>query len=296
MAKPPTGKAPMKPPLFAYRDPETLEEVLSLLEEHGSDASLLAGGQSLLPLLNLRLARPEVIIDLRRVAGLDGVEVDAQGVRLGAMVRARAVERSLRIREVAPALSDAVACIAHPQIRSRTTIGGNIAHADPSSELPGVMAAFEGRVELTSAKGSRWVPWSEYFITVFTTAREPEEFVTRVDFPLEAGMTYSFREIARRPGDYPLAAVCCGLAWDGDVISRARVAAVAVADRPVRLPDVEEALMGRSAKDPSVVREVRAIAAESTPAHDDGHGSARYRRSIVGTLLADIMSAQVVAA
>lgn len=286
----------MKPPLFSYRDPRSLEEVLSLLAEHGLDASVLAGGQSLLPLLNLRLARPEVLVDINRVPGLDGVEIAADAVRFGALARVRSVEHSAAVREAAPALADAVACIAHPQIRARTTIGGNIAHADPSSELPGVLAAFDGRVELTSANGSRWVSWSDFFLTVFTTSREPEELLTRVEFPIAPGMAHSFREIARRPGDYPLAGVCVGLKVNGGAITEARVAAVAVADRPVRLAQVEALLVGGSPSDPALVREARAVAAASTPASDDAHGSARFRQGLVGSLVADALSEWRVAA
>lgn len=286
----------MKPPLFSYFDPRSVEEAVNLLAEYGSDAALLAGGQSLMPLLNLRLARPEVVIDINRIPGLDGIEVTDSGVKLGSLARMRAVERAPEVRSAAPALTEAVACVAHPQIRARTTVGGNIAHADPSSELPGVLAAFDGRVELTSRQGSRWMSWSDFFVTVFTTAREPEEMVTRVEFPRSPGFAYSFREIARRPGDYPLAGVCIGLHIENDAIIDARVAVVAVADRPVRLGDVEDALAGCSPHDAKVQQEVRALAESSTPASDDAHGSARFRRGLIGTLIADALADWEVAA
>jgi len=271
----------MKPPVFEYRDPTSLAETLSLLAEHGADASILAGGQSLIPLLNLRLARPEVVIDINRVPGLDSVDVGVDRVRIGALARVRRLERDADIRRAAPALSDAFGNIAHPQIRSRTTIGGNLAHADPSSELPGVLAAFDGAVELTSTRGVRLVPWQDFFETVFTTSREPDELLTAVDFPTPPGGRFAFNEIARRPGDYPLAGVCVGVLADGSM----RISVIAVADRPVRLPQTEAAAHGSDLGSAAVRREIaRGAAAEVDPI-DDAHGSARFRRGLVATLV-----------
>ena len=275
----------MKPPVFAYRDPRSLPETLSLLAEHGSDASILAGGQSLIPLLNLRLARPEVVIDINRVPGLDGVDITPQAIRVGALARVRSLEGSAPIRGAAPALSAALGSIAHPQIRSRTTIGGNISHADPSSELPGLLAAYDGRIELTTSSGQRWVGWDDFFLSVFTTSREPDELVTAVEFPCADGFRYDFEEIARRPGDYPLSAVCAGVATSGSTVTGARLAAVAIADRPVRLREAEASLVGASLTDATAIREVARTAAREIDPVDDDHGSAAYRRGIVRTLV-----------
>lgn len=280
----------MKPPVFEYRDPRDREEVLALLAEHGSEVSILAGGQSLIPLLNLRLARPEMIVDINRVAGLDGIEVSPEAVRISALTRVRVVERHAPLTIAAPAIAYASSCIAHPQIRSRTTVGGNISHADPSSELPGVLAAYDGCVELTSVRGSRWVPWAEYFLTIFTTSREPDEMFTRVEFPLAADTHYVFREISRRPGDYPLAGICVGLAISDDVVTQARVAVVAVADRPVRLTRVEAALQGTRLRDQDVVYSIASLASEDVPTADDAHGSARFRKGLVRSLMTDVLT------
>lgn len=280
----------MKPPVFEYRDPRDREEVLALLAEHGSDVSILAGGQSLLPLLNLRLARPEMVVDINHVSGLDGIEICPDAVRISALTRIRAVERYAPLNAAAPAITYASSCIAHPQIRSRTTIGGNISHADPSSELPGVLAAYDGRVELTSIRGSRWVPWSDYFLTVFTTSREPDEMFTRVEFPLAPDTHYVFREISRRPGDYPLAGICVGLETSDDVVTKARVSVVAVADRPVRLARVETALEGFRLRDLGVAHSIANLAAEEVPAADDAHGSARFRKGLVRSLMSDVLT------
>lgn len=271
----------MKPPVFEYRDPASLTEALSLLAEHGADASILAGGQSLIPLLNLRLARPEIVIDINRIPDLDTVDVNADRVRVGALARVRRLERDHGIRRAAPALSDALGNIAHPQIRSRTTIGGNIAHADPSSELPGVLAAFDGTVELTSTGGVRRVAWHDFFETVFTTSRRPDEVLTAVEFPTPPGSAFSFTEVARRPGDYPLAGVCVGRLADGSM----RIAVIAVSDRPVRLHSTETAARGADLSSDAVRRQIaREAAAEIDPV-DDAHGSARFRRGLVATLV-----------
>lgn len=271
----------MKPPVFEYRDPASLDEALALLAEHGADASILAGGQSLIPLLNLRLARPEMVIDVNRIRGLDSVDITPERIRIGALARVRTLERTASIRAAAPDLADAFANIAHPQIRARTTIGGNLSHADPSSELPGVLAAHDGSVELTSASGTRMVPWSEFFVTVFTTSKRPDEMVTAVEFPTPAGSRFAFVEVARRPGDYPLAGVCAGRLADGS----ARVCAIAIADRPVRLPRTEAAVAAANLSTPAARAEIARVAAAEVEPVDDGHGSARYRRGLVATLV-----------
>lgn len=271
----------MKPPVFEYRDPASLQETVGLLAEHGSDASILAGGQSLIPLLNLRLARPEVVIDINRVPGLDAVDITPERVRIGALARVRRLERDSSIRAVAPDLADAFGNIAHPQIRARTTIGGNLSHADPSSELPGVLAAHDGRIELTSTRGVRLVSWSEFFVTVFTTSKEPDELVTAVEFPTPAGARFAFVEVARRPGDYPLAGVCAGVLADGS----ARACAIAVADRPVRLPETEAAIASLGIQSVAARRDVGQVAAAEVEPVEDGHGSARYRKGLVRTLV-----------
>jgi len=275
----------MKPPVFEYRDPRSLGEALSLLNEHGDDSSILAGGQSLIPLLNLRLARPDFVIDINNVPGLDSIEVSPGCVRVGAMTRIRRLERDPQIRAVAPALADAFQNIAHPQIRSRTTIGGNISHADPSSELPGVLAAYDGRVQLTSAAGSRWVSWADFFVTVFTTTRESNELLTAVEFPTDQNFNYEFEEIARRPGDYPLAGVCAGISLEGGRVRAARLSAIAIADRPIRMTVAESALVGVDFSDPTArLAASQAAAAEINPM-DDEHGSAAFRRGLVSTLV-----------
>ena len=198
----------MKPAAFDYHAPESLEEALALLNEYGYEAKLLAGGQSLIPTMNFRLARPAVLIDLNRIKELSYIEKNGSGLRLGAMTRQRALERSELVANHAPLLHETMPFIAHPQIRNRGTIGGNIAHADPASELPAVMWALDGYLKLQSAAGERRVAVQDFFVGMFTTDLEPEEMLTEIEIPAMFPRSgWAFREIARRHGDYALVGV-----------------------------------------------------------------------------------------
>ncbi|HEX9312764.1 MAG TPA: FAD binding domain-containing protein, partial [Actinomycetota bacterium] len=197
----------MKPPPFKYARPGELDEVLALLSEHGDEAKLLAGGQSLIPLLNFRLARPSVLVDLNSVSGLDGMTSQNGTIGLGAMVRQRAAERSPDVGSSCPLIVQALRHVAHLQIRNRGTVGGSIAHADPAAELPAVALALDAEMVVRSAAGERVVPASEFFQGPFTTAVGPEEVLVEVRFPKLAGARSTFLELARRSGDFALAGV-----------------------------------------------------------------------------------------
>lgn len=275
----------MKPGTFRYVAVKDMTEALGVLGEAGEDASVLSGGQSLLPLLNMRLARPEVLLDINRVEQLAGWELAGGELRVGALARAARLERDPLVRAKLPVLAEAIGHIGHPQIRNRTTVGGNIAHADPSSELPGVLAALDGSVELTSLRGTRTLPWSEFFVSVFTTARESDELVTGVCFPVLEGWTLHFDEFARRHGDFPVVALTIAMQDDGERITGMRVAATGVSDRPVRLTEVEEAAVGRRLG-ASLQRELAGLARAAIDPQPDAAGSAEYRKHLIGTLLA----------
>ena len=274
----------MKPGVFEYVAPRSLPEALAVLAERGDDTSLLAGGQSLMPLMNMRLARPEVLLDLNGLDELATWELTDGGIRAGALARAAVLERSAEVGAHLPVLVDAISHIGHPQIRNRTTIGGNVAHADPSSELPGLLAALEGSVELTSVRGSRTLPWSEFFVSVFMTAREPDEMVTAVTFPVLPGWDVRFSEMARRHGDFPIVALTVAVETEGDVVTGLRVAATGVSDRPVRLSAVESAAVGRRL-DAGTVADLVDSARDEIDPQPDGAGSAEYRKFLLGTLL-----------
>jgi carbon-monoxide dehydrogenase medium subunit len=274
----------VKPGVFEYVAPRTVGDALTVLAARGDDTSLLAGGQSLMPLMNMRLARPEVLLDVNGLDELAGWQLDNDRLRVGALVRAAELERADDVRAQLPALTEAIGHIGHPQIRNRTTIGGNVAHADPSSELPGMLAALEGSVELTSTRGSRTLPWSDFFVSVFMTAREPDEMVTAVTFPVLRGWDVSFSEMARRHGDFPIVALTVAVQVEDGVVGGLRAAATGVSDRPVRLTAVEQAARGRRL-DAALVRDLVALAREGIQPQPDGAGSAEYRKHLIGTLL-----------
>lgn len=274
----------MKPGAFRYLAPISLDEALAVLAQEGDDASILAGGQSLISLMNLRLARPELVVDINRIPGLSGIVTDMSGARIGALARASAVEHDMGVLHHVPVLAHAISHIGHPQIRNRTTIGGNVAHADPSSELPGVVACLEGTVTLASVRGVREVGWDEFFVSVFTTCKESDEMVTGVNFPVAAGWEYAYDEVATRHGDYPMAGVCLASSIVDGAVAGLRVAVVGVSDRPVRLTAVEESAIGRD-MDAALIAGLVELARSEVPAADDAHVSARHRAWMVGSLL-----------
>lgn len=278
----------MRPGAFRYLAATSLEETLSSLAEYGGEATLLAGGQSLIPLMNLRLARPEVVLDLNRVPGLNEIKLEGGELRIGALVRASELVKSPKVLAALPALASAAAYIGHPQIRNQTTIGGNIAHADPSSELPGALAALNGHVLLQSVRGERTVGWDDFIISTFMNSREADEMVVQVCFPVGSGWTYKYDEVAPRHGDYPLAGIFAGVNIEAGVVRGMRLAAVGVADRPIILTNVSQAAIG-GALDGAAAASLGVIAREEVPARGDAHASSEYRRWVVGTLVSRIL-------
>jgi carbon-monoxide dehydrogenase medium subunit len=274
----------MKPSQFKYAAPESLEECLQLLAEHGDDASVLAGGQSLVPLMNLRIARPEVLVDVNRVPGLDAISVSPEKVSVGATVRASRLERDPEVAMALPLAGEALRFVGHPPIRNRTTVGGNIAHADSASELPSVLAALDGSVRLASRRGERTVRWDEFLLATFMTTREADELLVGVDFPVPPGMRFAFDEVARRHGDFALVGACVGLSAVDDRIDAARIALFGVGGTAVRAREAEQLLVGESI-DGSWGDRLRAAVHDALEPSDDIHASAAYRRSAGATLV-----------
>lgn len=277
----------MKPAPFDYRAPTTLDEVVALLAEFGADGKLLAGGQSLVPLLNFRLARPDVLIDLNRVGNLSSVRDVDGGLAFGAMTRQRVLERDARVRERLPLLAAAAEWIAHPQIRNRGTIGGSLAHADPASEMPALALVHDATITARSESGGeRQIPASEFFVTYLTTALEPGELVTEVTFPpLPAGSGWSIIEVARRHGDFALAGVASSLTLDASgLIADVRIGLFGVDATARRATAAEAALRGRR-PDEEVFREAAALAREEVEPASDVHATATYRNHVVGVLI-----------
>ncbi len=275
----------MKPPRFTYHDPTTVAETTALLARHGEDAKLLAGGQSLMPMLNFRLVRPLHLVDINRVAELGHVSATASGLCLGAMVRQRVLERSATIRERCPLLAEAVRHVGHPAIRNRGTIGGSLVHADPAAELPGVMVALDATLVLERSGRRRTIEAADFFRGMLTTAIEPEEMLVEVQIPPAAERAgWGFEEFARRQGDFALAGVAALLtpAPDG-TIARARIVTIGVEHRPAPVTKAEQALAG-ARPSAAAFADARRIVSEEARAADDIHASAAYRRRLAGVL------------
>ena len=267
----------MKPPPFAYFAPTTVQEATELLAEHGDDAKVLAGGQSLIPLLSLRLARPTALIDLNGVDELSHIETNGV-TTIGAMTRHRTVERSAVIAVNVPLLAAAVPYIGHSAIRTRGTVGGSLSHADPAAELPAVALALDATFVARSAKGgAREIAAVDFFDGYFTTTLQPDEVLTSVRFPNAApGTGVSVQEMARRHGDFAMVAAVVSVAPDGG----ARIALINVADRPVRAIEAEAALQAGESID-----DVAALATRDLDPVSDLHASAAYRRSVATVML-----------
>lgn len=267
----------MKPSRFAYHAPRSVDECLALLAEHGEDAKLLAGGQSLVPLMNLRLAAPEVVIDLNRVEGLEGVREEDGRLVVGAMTRHRELASSELVRRACPLLADAAALIGYPPIRNRGTIGGSLSHADPASELPCVAVALDAEIVAAHAGGRRTIAAGDFFVSHFTTALEPTELVVEVRFPRRAdGSAWRFLEFARKRGDFALASVAVELSFDGTRVGRARIGVGGVGEHPWRASRAEE-LLASAEPDDELLGRAAGEAGEQAP------GDA-YRSHLVATL------------
>lgn len=276
----------MKPPPFEYHAPTTLDEALSLLREYGAEAKVLAGGQSLVPSMNFRLAQPAVIVDLNRIPDLAGITVTVQGaLQIGAMTRQRAVERSPEVMEHAPLIYETMPFIAHPQIRNRGTIGGSLAHADPSAELPAVAVALNCSIHARSPRGERVIPAAEFFLGVFTTALEPDEILTEIGVPRHAQvMGAAFEEVARRHGDYALvgAAATVALHEDGTV-AEIKLVFLSLGDGPVECPAAYGVLLGQTPTEDAIREAVEALEVDIDPPTDI-HASSAYRRHLAKVL------------
>jgi carbon-monoxide dehydrogenase medium subunit len=274
----------VKPAPFEYADPRTLPDALEQLAAHGDDAKVLAGGQSLVPMLNLRLARPGVVVDVNRVAGLDTLEERDGVVRVGALVRQRTLERWAGDR--APLLAAALRSIGHTAIRARGTVAGSLAHADPAAELPALVLCLDGSVVARSRRGERVVPAADLFAGPLMTTLGADELVTETRWPLpprHAG--WGFHEVARRHGDFALVGVAAVVTVRGGRVERAAVSLFGVGPTPVRATAAEARLLGQAPTAAAVDEAARAAAAGLDPA-DDLHAPASYRRRVARTLTA----------
>ena len=275
----------MKLPPVDYEAPGTLSEALDLLAEHQDEASVLAGGQSLIPLLALRLAQPAVLIDINGVEGLAGVSRTEDWVTIGATTREYVAEESATIADSVPLLAAALPLIGHEAIRSRGTVGGSLAHADPAAELPAVARALDAEFVVQGPSGERVVPAAEWFEGYLTTSRGPDELLTEVRFlAARPGTGTSFQEVARRHGDFAMVGLATSVRLNGGTITDARLAFAGVSDVPERATAAEELLEGERPT-AELFDEAARVAAANIDPPADLHGSAEYRKKVAAALV-----------
>jgi CO/xanthine dehydrogenase FAD-binding subunit len=275
----------MKPAPFEYYRPQTLEEALELLNQLGTDASLLSGGQSLIPLLNMRLSRPAAVIDLNFVNELDYIKTDPTNLSFGAMTRQRKAELSPHTKGNCRLLAEALTYIGHVPVRHRGTIGGNVAHADPAGEIPAVLVALGGEVVLASVQGERTVPAAEFFVSVLTTIREENEIVKEVRFPIYGGGGWSFQEISRQKGNYAMAGAGVWLELDAEnKVKVVKIGMCSVAPTPLK-PTVAEIFLLGQVPTRELFKEAGKIAASATDPLSDLHADAGYRQALAALIV-----------
>ena len=275
----------MKSVAFDYRVPASVQDALGLLDELGDRAKVIAGGQSLVPMMNFRLARPEALVDINGLAELDYIREEDGALAVGALTRQRAAELSPLVLERCPLLAEALTHVAHTAIRNRGTVGGSIVHADPSAELPTVLVTLDGALKVADSTGVRRVVPEEFFLTYLTTALAPNELLVEVSFPvLPPGAGWGFAEISRRHGDFAMAAVASVLERDGEGrCTAARIGLGGVAGTPVRATAAEGILLGSNLGADDLQAASQAVR-EVCETESDYHGSAEYRENLAAVL------------
>lgn len=275
----------MKPAAFRYHLPGSADEAIAVLAERGEGAKALAGGQSLVPLLNMRLAAVSDLVDLNRCADLDSVRTADGWLEIGALARQRAVELSPEVRRECPLLIDALRWVGHPPIRNRGTVGGSLVHADPAAELPAAAVALDAVLRVRGPDGERDVPADEFFTGVFETATAPDELVVAVRFPRQAPDARScFVELARRHGDFAIAGVATVVRVEDRRVAEARLALAGVDATPVRATGAEAAVLGEPPR-PELFAHAADVASGECSPSADLHGSPDYRRQLVRVLV-----------
>jgi aerobic carbon-monoxide dehydrogenase medium subunit len=275
----------MKPAPFAYVAPRSLDEALDVLRDADGDTKILAGGQSLVPILNMRLASPTRLVDLNRVSELAYVQEQDGGYAIGAMTRDSAVEQDERIARDVPLLAEAIRYVGHPQIRNRGTVGGSIAHADPSAELPAVAVCLDARLTVRGPRGARTLNAADLYLGYLQTTLAPDEILTEVWFPKATPHTgYAWLEFARRHGDFAIVGIGVAVTVKDEAITGARIVATGVGGTPVRATDAESILAGGPPNASRIAAAVDALRASLDP-DADVHATAAYRRHLAGVLL-----------
>ena len=274
----------MKPPKYLYLAPKNRAEVLELKREHGDESRVLAGGQSLVPMMNFRLVAPAALIDLNPLDDLAYIKQADDSIAIGAMTRQRTIEFSTLVAEKLPLLNSAIHYIAHLPIRTRGTIGGSIAHADPAAELPMILLALDGEVVAESVRGARKISASELFVSMFTTSLAADEVITEIRFPLlRSNPAYAIEEFSRRAGDFAIAAVAVCLQLTGMRCTKARIATAGIEAKHVRLTSAERLLEGHDVT-MEMIETVAGEASRGVDPQSDLHASSNFRRHLTRVL------------
>ena len=277
----------MKPAPFRYVAARTIEQALALKAEHGDEARFLAGGQSLVPTMNFRLTQPAILIDINPLTELSSIRNGSgDRVRIGALTRYRMLERDPAVAEHLPLIAEALPHIAHPQIRNRGTIGGNLAHADPASEMPAIVLALAGRLRAQSIRGERWIDASDFFVGALTTALEADEMLMEVELPAAPPHSGScFMEVSRRRGDFAMMGVACTVRLDADGrCAHARIALCNAGDGPVFAAEASESLVG-GAVDAARIADAAKLVQEAIEPGGSIHASKEFQRHLAGVLV-----------
>ena len=275
----------MIPPAFQYLRPKSIPEAVSLLQQHGDEAKILSGGQSLIPMMKLRLARPGYIIDINRISGLDYIREEGEFLKIGGLTREAEIEASPVVRSKYPILIDTTRVIADPQVRNLATVGGNLAHGDPANDHPATMVALGASVVATGAKGERVIPIEEFFVSLFTTALKQDEILTEIRIPVpppRSGGAYF--KLERKVGDFATAAVAVHLTLDGGgAVHKAGIGLTNVGPTPIKAKEAEEFLRGKK-PDAATIAQAAQLAANASQPSSDLRGPAEYKKGLVKEL------------
>ncbi len=275
----------MIPPQFEYLAPQSIPEAISLLEQYGPEAKLMAGGQSLIPLMKLRLASPGYLIDLQKVPGLDTLHEQHGSLVIGAMVRETAIENSALVRQHYPGLAEASEVVADPVVRNFATLGGNLAHADPANDHPAMMLAMRAQIVATGPKGQRRIPIDEFLVDTFETALAPDEILLEIHIPHHTHTGSAYVKLERKVGDYAIAAAGAQVTLDGGVCAHAGLGLTNVGPKAIRPTQAEQFLIGKRL-DEATIRQAAQLAGEAAEPTSDLRGPAEYKQAVVRTLTA----------